>query len=236
MADVLPVTISGWELEIQEKLSELIRTADDELQGLIKWKLNKSRGFSDKPESDTVLMGEDEAGRLIFLAQDVPSSCIERTPGISSHFAIISWVNNRGGVQGSIELPANQFGPSTKYKIGLTVVAKASAGIIRSYNGASDLSPPECKFFNQYEHHVFYSIKIYIINSDTFEFTGLAGKYGPSIDISHEPDREHDILEIVETDAIDFNALHPGQLIVCDFELWGKRITVEKVILTKKQF
>jgi hypothetical protein len=231
MADILPVTISGWEIEIQERPSELIHTANDEIQGLIKWKLDKSRGFSDKPESDTVLMGEDEAGRLIFLAQDVPSSCTERI----SPRSITSWVNNRGGVKGSIELPANQFGPSTKYKIGLTVVAKASAGIFRSYNGASDLSPPECKFFNQSERHVFYSIKIYIINSDTFEFTSLAGTHGPSIDISHAPDEEFDIRAIVETDAIDFNALHPGQSVICNFELWGKLIAVEKVVLTKKQ-
>ncbi len=232
MADVLPVTISGWKLEIQERPSELIRTADDEIQGLIKWKLEKRRGFRGEQLSNTLLMGEDEAGRLIFLAQDVSSSCTER----KSPRLVTSWVNNRGGIEGLIELPANQFGPSTNYKIGLTVIAKASPGILSMDFGVSDLSPPECSFF-EHEKYRMFIVNIFTMNSDTFESASFVNAVGEHIDNAHtSPDQERDIRISVETDAIDFNALYPGQAVTCRFELWGKLIAVEKVILSKKQF
>ncbi|MBD1850973.1 hypothetical protein H6F87_13260 [Cyanobacteria bacterium FACHB-502] len=234
MANILPEKIDGWEIEIREEVSKIDRSkeADGEIQGYIKWKLLQHYSPGLEKISKTVLTGEDEAGRLLFSAVDTPSSCTERI----SPRRLSSWVNNRSLVEGTIEIPATQFGPSTKYRIVLTVHAKISPGILRTGWAAVDVSPSECKFF-EYLAWVPYNVSMFTHKpGEFFDETGYADDQGaPRANAHLAPDEVYDIRFTVETDAIDFNALHPGSSVFCIFELNGKRIAIEKVVLTKKQ-
>jgi len=47
---------------------------------------------------------------------------------------------------------------------------------------------------------------------------------------------ETDVNLTVETEAIDFNSQFPSQTVIVSFHLVGKRISIDKVILSKKVF
>ncbi len=236
MSSSLPITFSGWELEVQGTVSELGTVVEldsptasvEKLQGkYIEWTLDRNANTT--PFVQTNLAGVDELGRLVFLGDPWERNCHNFPPGIPvppilppemRSVVVETWRNDRGSVIGVIKLEASQFGPSTKYKIGLTVHAKTTRGVLR--HQSPNVGGWACTSFS----HIDYTpCRVWIM-----------GTSAESPQMGDHPDQGFNIRLTVETDAIDFNREHPGQTIECGFFLAGKRIVIERIILSKKVF
>lgn len=224
MTDSLPTTFSGWEIEIRERLTDLDSPFSRYVQG-------KYIRFHPRINLDgdkigglyfvrsTSLSGEDDKGRLVFLGEDTETYCKKVVAGEEVTVAV---TNNRGSVDGRIELSWNQFGPSTKYKIGLTIYATITPGVAH-YTGRDCTNSSISRFTPCY------------IDFTTDDGTSLdVTTYAPEID--GNPNSEFPIILDANTDIIDFHSEYPGKSIQCDFKLFGKRIVLDKVILSKKEF
>lgn len=229
MADSLPRVFTGWEIEALDRASELDRSneANGKLQGkYIQWDLTNYDYDNDNRQvvGWTVFSGEDSAGRLVFTGVDHSTFCQAsiRIPFGKTVKIPNPRINNQGKLSGLIELQPDEFGPSTTYKIGLSIRAKVIPGKRHVAERNCDESLLES-----------FTPCVISIKTNTTN-AGLALAADREIKGGH--DSEFDIKLDVSTDSIDFNSLYPGQAVQLWFSLLGRRMTLEKVTLSKKEF
>ncbi|MBW4581973.1 MAG: hypothetical protein KME42_20600 [Tildeniella nuda ZEHNDER 1965/U140] len=230
MADSLPRTFTGWEIEALDRANELDRSneANGKLQGkYIQWDLTNYDYDNDNRQvvGWTVFSGEDSAGRLVFTGVDHSTSCetSRRIPFPFGGTKIVKIpeprINNQCKLTGLIELQPDEFGPSATYKIELSIRAKVIPG-------KRHVAGRDC---NESLLESFTPCVIQVSTSTRLAFAAAR-------DIEGGHDDEFDIKLDASTDAIDFNSLYPGQAVKVFFGLLGRRMTLEKVTLSKKEF
>jgi hypothetical protein len=234
MPDSLPRTFTGWEIEALDRESDLDRSdeANGKLYGkYIQWNLtNYDRGNGNRIVAGwTVFSGEDITGRLVFsgVDRDVFCNTYPDIPIVNIRVKT-GLTQNQGGLKGLIELQPDEFGPSTTYKIGLSIRAKVIPGTRIDEGNCLDIKPTEsltpCVLV----------IKTNAIKDGLGNNVGLGIAFAP--EISGYIDTEFDVSLDVSTDAIDFNSLYPGQAVQVWFALAGRQMTLERVTLSKIEF
>lgn len=221
MADSLPRTFTGWEIELLDRASDLDRSneASGELRGkYIRWDLRNNGPKNQPIVGWTVFSGEDSAGRLIFSGVDRPLLCKRRISGIGISIPGFK-TENRSRLFGFIELEPAEFAPSTKYKIGLSIRAKITPG---KYYNMEEGRPCDEGLVQGYVPCV---ITLPAPNGAVFS-RKIEGLFDSDLDISLD----------ASTDAVNFNSLHSGQIVQVAFALLGKRIAIERITLTKTEF
>jgi hypothetical protein len=230
MPNLLPVTFSGWEIEIIENLSELDRQKEAEgiLQGKnITWDISNTIKYNDNHlvVGKSRLVGEDDSGRLVFAGIPYQLACTS----FNNMFGVkiprrdtFPELSTRGCVRGLIELLPDQFAAGTKYKLRLEVRTKVIPG--QSFN-----SLPLCEDIREIPVCIPLTI---VIKTDADNLLKME-----SYDtITSSFDSEVSLKLEVTTDIIDFSTQYPGQKIQLLFSMAGKLITVGKIILSKIEY